>query len=52
MLSGKKYGSNVEVIAEIEMHFEGFDKSFYAGIEMLEQYRNDCVTEDEKYFDE
>ena len=38
MLQGKRFGSNEEVIAEIEVYFESRDESFYKkGIEKLEE---------------
>jgi len=57
MLQGKRFGSNEEVIAEIEAYFEANrstkDKSFYKkGIELLEKRWNQCITLEGDYVDE
>lgn len=53
MLSGKKFKSNDEVIAESEAYFEGKDSSFYKkGIEMLERRWTDCIELKGDYVDE
>ena len=44
MLQGKIFGSNEQVIAVNEGHFEAKDKSFYKhGIEKLEKRWNNCI---------
>ena len=53
MLQGKRFGSNEEVIAEIEAYFESKDESFYEkGIEKLEKRWNECITLEGNYVDE
>ena len=45
MLQGKRFGSNEEVISEIEVYFDAKDKSFYKkGIELLKKRWNQCIT--------
>ena len=52
MLQGKRFGSNVEVIAETEAYFESKDESFYKkGIEKLEKRWNECITLEGNYVD-
>ena len=53
MLQGKRFGSNEEVIAEIEAYLEAKDKLFYKkGIEMLEKRWNECITLEGDYVNE
>ena len=53
MLQGKRFGSNEEVIAEVEAYFESKDKSFYKKvIEKLEERWNKCITLEGEYLDE
>lgn len=53
MLQGKKFGSNEEVIAEVEAYFERKDKSFYRkGIEKLEERWSTCITLEGDYVEE
>ena len=45
MLQGKRFGSNDEVILEIEAYFKAKDKLFYTkGIKLLEKCWNQCIT--------
>ena len=44
MFPGKRFGSNEDIITEIEVYFETKDKSFYKkGIELLEKRWNQCI---------
>ena len=53
MLQGKIFGSNEEVIAEIEAYFESKDESFYRkGIEKIKKRSNKCITLEGNYVDE
>jgi len=53
MLQGKRFGSNEEVIAEIEAYFEDKDKSFYKkGVEKLEKRWTDCIALEGDYVEE
>lgn len=50
---GKRYGSNEEVIAEIEEYLEGLGKSFYRkGIYILDRHWSYCITLEGIYVDE
>jgi len=50
MLSGKKFKTNDEVIAETETYFEAKDKSYYKnGIEKLEDRYNRCIALEGNY---
>ncbi|GFW77001.1 histone-lysine N-methyltransferase SETMAR [Trichonephila clavipes] len=50
MLQGKRFGSNEEVITEIEAYFESKDKSFYEkGIKKLEDLCTECITVEGEY---
>ena len=51
MLQTKRFGSNEEVIAEIEAFFEVKDKLFYKkGIEIFEKRWNGNITLEGDYF--
>lgn len=53
VLAGKRFESNVEVIARTEAYFENKDESFYRiGIEMLEKRWSVCMSLDGDYVDE
>ena len=53
MLQGERFGSNEEVIAEVEAYFESKDKSFYGkGIKKLEERWTECITLEGEYLDE
>ena len=53
MLAGKRYGSNQEVVAEIEAYFEAFGAACYKkGIEKLEDRYNRCIAIEGNYVDE
>ena len=52
MLQGKRFGSNEEVIAELEVYFESKDESFYKkGMEKLEKRWNECIALEGNYVD-
>ena len=53
MLQRKRFGSNEEVILEIEAYFEAKDKLFNKkGIKLSEKYWNQCVTLEGDYINE
>lgn len=53
MLQGKKFGSNEEVITEVEAYFANKDKSFYEkGIKKLEERWTQCINCEGEYLDE
>lgn len=52
MLAEKRYGSNEEVTAEIKAYFQGLDKFYKKGIEILEHRWTDCITLEGNYVDE
>ena len=53
MLQGCRFGSNEEVITEIEAYFENKNESFYKkGIEKLEKRWKECITLEGNYTDE
>ena len=53
MLQGKRFGSNEEVILEIEAYFEAKDKLFNKNAnELLEKHWNQCITLEGDYVDE
>lgn len=53
MLQGKRFSTNGEVTAGVEVYFENQDKSFYRnGIEMLEERWSTCITLESDYVDD
>ena len=52
MLQGKGFGSNEEVIVEVEAYFESKDESFYKkSIEKIKKRSNECITLEGNYVD-
>ena len=53
MLKGKGFGSNIEVISEMEVYFEAIDKLFNKKcFELLEKCWNQYITVEEDDIDE